>query len=240
MSTAFNPANASPAAQIRGLLAGIPQQAAGERLGTVVIYVQGTPVTVDEPEWCIGHNNGTDHVTNLEDFSHIGESVELPVPQPDGTSMGGLQVCLAQWPFAAPGDNRKPYLSVEDDGTGRATALNSVGGLGFADRLRAYAGAVEATARQLAVHEAADTNDASFANLTAATPATVALQAEIDTDADTGEAWLIADTGTGWEETTPERLLADIRTARKQLEQAEKLAAAFAAGGLGQRHGGQA
>lgn len=60
-------------------------------------------------------------------------------------------------------------------------------------------------------------------------PVDLTLQAEIDTDADTGEAWLIADTGAGYEETTPAELRSRIQQMRAQLENAERLAAQYEA-----------
>ncbi|MFI6767279.1 DUF6907 domain-containing protein [Streptomyces sp. NPDC050355] len=142
-----------PIAKTRAILDKIPAQSDGNKPRKVTIYVGRVPLTVDEPEWCKGHEGDDAHVSNLADFAHIGQAVEIPVPQPDGTALGGMSVVLTQWPFSAPGDNNQPYLSVEDDGTGQAAALDSVAGMAFADRLRAYADEVEGKARQLAVYE---------------------------------------------------------------------------------------
>jgi hypothetical protein len=143
----------APMVKVRTILDKIPAQSSGSRPRNVTIYVGRVPVTVDEPAWCKGHEGDDEHVSHLEDFHHIGHAVEIPVPQPDGTALSGMAVVLMQWPFSAPGGNNQPYLSVEDDGTGEAAALDSVAGLAFADRLRAYADEVERKARQLAALE---------------------------------------------------------------------------------------
>ncbi|MEV7466155.1 hypothetical protein AB0O20_06520 [Streptomyces kronopolitis] len=59
---------------------------------------------------------------------------------------------------------------------------------------------------------------------TAVRPVDLALQVEIGADADTGSPWLIADTGAGYEETTPGKLRAHVQQMRRQLEDAERLA----------------
>lgn len=153
-STVPNPAALS-SAKLRAALAGIPQQPTTEAVDRqprrVTFFVRGVPVAIDEPEWCTGHEDL--HVSNLSDVVHFGASVELPVPQPDGTAMPGMEVYIAQWPFAEPGSNNKPYMDVVDDETGERAALDSVAGLAHADRIRAYADEVERKARQLAAYE---------------------------------------------------------------------------------------
>lgn len=162
-------------ARVRAALAGVPQQPTTEQVnrvqdstdqpipfsltpaaeqlpGKVTVSVRGVPVTIDEPAWCEGHDDGP--YSNLEDLVHYSLSAELPIPQPDGSTLPGVAVHLTQWPFATPDGNNRPHMSVDDDGTGATTALNSVAGLAFADRVRAYADEVERMARQLAVYEA--------------------------------------------------------------------------------------
>ncbi|MFE9065018.1 DUF6907 domain-containing protein [Streptomyces violaceusniger] len=156
----INPAALS-SEKVRAQLAGIPQRPtteAADRPGKVTFFVRGVPVTVDEPEWCTGHSNL--NVSNLSDIVHFGSSVEVPVPQPNGTAMPGMEVYLMQWPFAEPGGNSKPFMAVVDDETSEIAALDSVAGLAHADRLRAYADEVERKARHLAVYEAALKNGA--------------------------------------------------------------------------------
>lgn len=156
-STTDSPVRASAvsSARVRAALVGVPQQPTTEqadrRPGKVTFFVRGVPLTVDEPAWCEGHDEL--NVNNLDDIVHFGSSVEVPVPQPNGTAMPGMEVYLTQWPFVRPGGNDKPYMGVVDDGTGEHAALDSVAGLAFADQLRAYADEVERKARQLAAYE---------------------------------------------------------------------------------------
>ncbi|WP_438494125.1 DUF6907 domain-containing protein [Streptomyces asiaticus] len=175
----INSLNQVSSGKIRAALAGIPQQPTAETVdqaqdaadqpipfllteaaeqlpGKVTVYVRGVPVTIDEPEWCIGHEGGDGQYSNIEDITHLGKDVGIAVPQPDGETLPGLCVYLMQYPFTTPDGNNKPHLVVEDDGTGESAALGSAGGLAFADQIRAYADEVERKARQLAAYEAAE------------------------------------------------------------------------------------
>ncbi|WP_275559601.1 hypothetical protein [Streptomyces sp. 5-6(2022)] len=119
------------------------------------VIVGNTVLVIDCPDWCTGHTGAFGQYSNLEDVNHLGKAVELRIPQPDGSTLEGVNVYLQQWPFSRDG-NRKPFLGVEDDGTGEIACLNSVGGLAFLDRIRAYADEVEQQVRLLAAYEAAE------------------------------------------------------------------------------------
>ncbi|OMI34421.1 hypothetical protein SPAR_36596 [Streptomyces sparsogenes DSM 40356] len=72
----------------------------------------------------------------LEDLSHAGEAVTLPVRQFDGSVEKVLAAQVVQWPFAR---ESEPYLSVDADGSGECNQYAEPAALAFADQLVAHA-----------------------------------------------------------------------------------------------------
>ncbi|MBI0381520.1 hypothetical protein JBE27_35975 [Streptomyces albiflaviniger] len=97
--------------------------------------VRGQRIAVPCPDWCVVDHAAQD-LAFLEDVSHHGEEVSLPVRQFDGSVEQILTAHLAQWPFA---DKGETYIAVDADGSGECNEYRGPAGLAFADQLVAHA-----------------------------------------------------------------------------------------------------
>jgi hypothetical protein len=75
----------------------------------VTITVCGSPVRIEDPEWCTGCNG--DAVVVLEDIQHQGAEVALTLPGLNGAE-AAVTVQLTSWPFSEKPAERAPYLSL--------------------------------------------------------------------------------------------------------------------------------
>ncbi|MEU1787077.1 hypothetical protein ABZ553_14630 [Streptomyces sparsogenes] len=101
----------------------------------VAAVVRGQRIAVPCESWCVVDHAAED-LAFLEDLSHAGEVVALPVRQFDGTVERILAAQVVQWPFAREGE---PYLSVDADGSGECNQYAASAALAFADQLIAHA-----------------------------------------------------------------------------------------------------
>ncbi|WP_438479048.1 DUF6907 domain-containing protein [Streptomyces asiaticus] len=135
-------------AKLRAALPGIPQQpateAADRQARTVTVTIRGAEATITCPAWCVSPH--TEKYAFLEDVSHHGEEISLPVRQYDGSTEQILTTHLAQWPFA---DNGDAYVSVDADGSGECNEYRGPAGLAFADQLVAHAERIRAEVAKL-------------------------------------------------------------------------------------------
>jgi hypothetical protein len=73
------------------------------------IAVCGSPVRIEDPEWCTGCDG--DAVIVLEDVQHQGAEVALTLPGLNGAE-AAVTVQLTSWPFSEKPAERAPYLSL--------------------------------------------------------------------------------------------------------------------------------
>ncbi|MEV6212124.1 hypothetical protein [Kitasatospora sp. NPDC051914] len=110
--------------------------------------IDGTTVTVREPEWCAGeHENGK----ALADLCHDGPESALRV-QFEGWPIDLLHVALTQHPYALAEAERRTVATM-DLGDG-PYPFDSAGLRMLAAELAVYAGRLRDLARQLAAVEA--------------------------------------------------------------------------------------
>ncbi|MDX3229385.1 DUF6907 domain-containing protein [Streptomyces sp. ME19-01-6] len=162
--------NLSPAAvtsaKVRAVLAGVPQQPTTEQVDRwdatdrpipfsltsaaeqlprrATVSVRGVLVDVQCPSWCVSPH--TEKLNFIEDLTHTGEAISLPVRQFDGSVEQVLTAQLVQWPFA---DKSEPYMSVDADGSGECNEYHGPAGLAFADQLVAHAERIRAEVAKL-------------------------------------------------------------------------------------------
>lgn len=110
-----------------------PPPPSSPRLVAAVVRGQRSPVPC--PPWCVVDHAAED-LAFLEDLSHAGEAVALPVRQFDGSVELILAAQVVQWPFAREGE---AYLSVDADGSGECNQYAATAALAFADQLIAHA-----------------------------------------------------------------------------------------------------
>ena len=140
--------------------------AAGIVYGSVAMYrqtvphitiklVNGAPVTVDEPAWCVV-DHSAERFRNLEDLHHAGPDISLPVKLYGGSTEHVLLAQMMQWPFEDKHDHRgRPYLSIDaTGGGGNCDGYGSAGALALADQVIAHGEALRAQARVLEEAEA--------------------------------------------------------------------------------------
>lgn len=101
----------------------------------VAAVVRGQRIAVPCRDWCVV-DHSTQDLAFLEDLSHVGEAVTLPVRQFDGSVERILAAQLVEWPFAREGE---AYLSVDADGSGECNQYAAPAALAFADQLVAHA-----------------------------------------------------------------------------------------------------
>ncbi|WP_435861914.1 DUF6907 domain-containing protein [Streptomyces sparsogenes] len=101
----------------------------------VAAVVRGQRIPVPCPSWCVVDHSAQD-LAFLEDLSHAGETVTLPVRQFDGSLERILAAQLVEWPFT---EKNEAYLSVDADGSGECNEYRGPAGLAFADQLVAHA-----------------------------------------------------------------------------------------------------
>lgn len=120
------------------------------RRTAAVRLIDGTTVTVREPEWCAGqHENGRP----LADLFHDGPECALRVQTQDGP-IDLLHAALTVSPYSASGDER--YLAVTVDLGDGPHRFDGDGLFGLADALARHAVALRTLARQLGAIEATE------------------------------------------------------------------------------------
>lgn len=101
---------------------------------TSTAFLCGAAIPITCPVWCRTDHAATD-LMFIEDLSHEGEQISLPVPQFGGPDVLVLRGRLAQWPFARHG---APYLALEATDDGEVAELPAGAALAFADQLDAH------------------------------------------------------------------------------------------------------
>ncbi|MFH9225931.1 DUF6907 domain-containing protein [Streptomyces lydicus] len=133
---------AESANKVRGLLAGIPQQASGDRRRT--ISVRSSAVTIDCPAWCTDPHAET--YRSLEDVSHRGDQIFMTVPTYNGPTEKALIAYISQWPFAGDRATAVPHMVVETVNDGDCVELNDSEGIALSDQMVTHAAAFRSMA----------------------------------------------------------------------------------------------
>ncbi|WP_372444914.1 DUF6907 domain-containing protein [Streptomyces coffeae] len=87
----------------------------------VAALYRGQRVAVECPAWCVV-DHAAENVISLDDFSHEGAPISLPVPV-SGAAERVLIARLVQWPFASDEAGRAAYLSLEGTDDGEVASL---------------------------------------------------------------------------------------------------------------------
>lgn len=111
----------------------------------ITAMVRGQRIAIPCPVWCV-RDHAAESLNFLEDLSHSGGAVSLPVRQFDGSVEQVLAAQIVQWPFAP---NSEPYMSVDADGSGECSEYRGPAGLAFADQLVTHAERIRALAGAL-------------------------------------------------------------------------------------------
>ncbi|MGW4876568.1 DUF6907 domain-containing protein [Streptomyces sp. NPDC004262] len=110
------------------------------RDGTVTIQTSDRgEMTVDEPTWCIGHDN--ELVGYFTDFTHYSARITGKVGE-----LGTITTSFSQAPYLVRHPEHQPVLTVELDANGD---VDPSGGRGFARALRIAARRIERKADEL-------------------------------------------------------------------------------------------
>lgn len=125
--------HSSPAA---ASIAPVVDSPAPARLTSVV--VRGVPLSVPCPSWCTVDHSSVD-LLFLEDLSHQGGTVSLPVPAFGGQEEQVLIARVMQFPFSPTAEGRGPRVALEAADDSDPARLDAAGVESVADSLEQHA-----------------------------------------------------------------------------------------------------
>ncbi|MDR3081493.1 MAG: hypothetical protein LBV60_11305 [Streptomyces sp.] len=125
------------------------EQSSGSPTRIVPARVDGKPVWLECPEWCV-----LDHVAQndrfLDDVYHSGHMVDLEAPRFNGDPVLLAFIRLGLDPFGSQPELRLPFLVLEEGaGSGDGMYMRPEQAEEFADRLVAFAEQVRMLARTI-------------------------------------------------------------------------------------------